>query len=432
MKKTFILLSMVLATVLLPARPAPAITADEVERAIQQTGARWMVRSGDIRSFDKGLGFIPPASFDPEKVYHRAPEAVLPDHLDWRNVGGKNYVTPVRDQGTCGSCWAFASTAALESRTLIELDTPGIDLDLSEQALVSCLGTGSCAQGGSVDGPADYFKGSGIPPEECYPYRADDSPCGSICSGSQSLTQAYTIRNWVYAGSDTLTPQLSMIKSLLVSTGSMVASLQVYEDLYRYYEGGVYTYTSGEFMGGHAVLLVGYDDHDQCFIAKNSWGTDWGEQGYFRIDYSMVGNPRIQLAKYAVAYIGSVSPRNRIVPRITINGRGGIVRTDAGNEVTVAVSLDPVQQSLTEPYEWWIWYEDASGRHSWVVPGQWVDGLSPIHNPLLQLNDCPVLTDWAPAPGIYTFHIAVDADLDGVNKGIWNSTATLEVQPVKN
>ena len=63
----------------------------------------------------------------------------LPSHIDWRDNGG-NYVTPIRDQKSCGSCWAFATTAALESATLITLGTPGVDLNLAEQMLVSCSG----------------------------------------------------------------------------------------------------------------------------------------------------------------------------------------------------------------------------------------------------------------------------------------------------
>ena len=71
----------------------------------------------------------------------------LPGKLDWRNYNNDNYVTPVKDQGACGACWAFATTAALESKVLISQNTPGVPLDLSEQLLTSCSGSGTCAAG---------------------------------------------------------------------------------------------------------------------------------------------------------------------------------------------------------------------------------------------------------------------------------------------
>ena len=365
MKRLFILLFC--AGLLLPYQ-VYALSGDEVEKAIQQTGARWTARSGDQQPVAKGLGLRRPVALNPAKAYRRQTAAILPAHFDWRNVDGKNYVTPVRDQGTCGSCWAFASTATLESRTLIDLDTPGVDLDLSEQALLSCDGEGNCVDGGMLDDAANYVKGSGIPLEDCYPYRADDSPCGNICPGSQSLNQAYTIRDWIYFGGGETPPDLTVIKSLLVTTGPMAVEFEVYEDFY-YYESGVYSHTDGEDKGAHAVLLVGYDDRDQCFIVKNSWGTGWGEEGYFRVDYSMVADEKIRFANYGLAYLGTATPQNRLVPSITVNGQGSYVFALEGEEVTVAIGMNPVLQSLTKPYEWWVWYEDETGRYSWVVPG---------------------------------------------------------------
>jgi len=87
---------------------------------------------------------------------------------DWRSFNSKNYVTPVRDQGSCGSCWAFSTTAALESYTLIQNNTPDVNLDLSEQVLVSCGQAGNC-KGGWPDRASDYLKSSGLPLESCYP-----------------------------------------------------------------------------------------------------------------------------------------------------------------------------------------------------------------------------------------------------------------------
>jgi C1A family cysteine protease len=74
----------------------------------------------------------------------------------------------------------------------------------------------------------------------------------------------------------------------------------VYED-FKHYKSGVYSYVSGKKLGGHAILLVGYDDKEQCFIVKNSWGPDWGENGFFRIAYSELDSV-VGFGKNTVAY----------------------------------------------------------------------------------------------------------------------------------
>ena len=91
--------------------------------------------------------------------------AALPT-LDWRNANGVNYVTPVKNQGSCGSCLAFAVTAALESQHMIT--STGMPLDLSEQILVSCSGAGSCS-GGSPGSASNYIKTTGLPLESAFP-----------------------------------------------------------------------------------------------------------------------------------------------------------------------------------------------------------------------------------------------------------------------
>ena len=91
-----------------------------------------------------------------------------------------NYVTPVRNQGNCGSCWAFATTAALESYTLIKNSLPGQELNLAEQVMVSCGGAGSCG-GGYIGTAANYIKNTGLPLETCYPYSATNGTCSAAC-----------------------------------------------------------------------------------------------------------------------------------------------------------------------------------------------------------------------------------------------------------
>jgi C1A family cysteine protease len=199
------------------------------------------------------------------------PPTGMPAGLDWRNNGG-NFVTAVKNQGGCGSCWAFASTAALES-SLLRSGMPA--LDLSEQVLVSCgiaggYDVGSCA-GGTVQGASEFIRNTGLPEESCYPYTSTDGTCSNACANWQATAHKISSWGWVAITS----PTVDVLKSGLYSLGPLVTTMNVYDDFY-YYTGGVYTHTSGNLAGAHAVLLVGYDDAGQYFTVKNSWGTGWG------------------------------------------------------------------------------------------------------------------------------------------------------------
>jgi C1A family cysteine protease len=223
-----------------------------------------------------------------------APLFTLPTALDWRNNGG-NFVTPIRDQGGCGSCWAFASTGALESSTLIANQTPGIDLNLSEQVLVSCGALGSCG-GGPIDETPDFMKSTGLPVESCYPYTATNGACSNACSNWHANT--YRISSYQYVSANA-----SSLKSALYNYGPLVTAMSVYEDFFSY-QSGIYHYVSGGLAGGHAVLIVGYDDVEQYFIVKNSWGAWWGESGFFRIAYSQLSSP-VGFGESTIAYQGT-------------------------------------------------------------------------------------------------------------------------------
>ncbi|MBP1599829.1 MAG: putative cysteine peptidase [Acidobacteria bacterium] len=171
-------------------------------------------------------------------------------------------------------------------------------MDLSEQVLVSCSGSGSCS-GGSSASASNYVRDVGLPVESCFPYTASNSPCTSACADYRSLT--YSIVGLHRASSTTITAE--DIKKGLYYYGPVVASMYVYNDFYSY-RSGVYSYATGSYVGAHAVLVVGYDDVNQCFIVKNSWGTGWGDAGFFRIAYSEVGG-NSKFGYSAIVYEGS-------------------------------------------------------------------------------------------------------------------------------
>ena len=268
-------------------------TIKKIQTLIDEAGAKWT--AGETFLSDKswsywknyvGLTFEPiTAPLLKEDVFSAQP----PIALDWRNAGG-NYVTNIRHQGKCGSCWAFAMTAGLESYVLINQNISGTDLDLSEQAMLSCSGTGSC-NGGRLS--AYYLEKTGLPPEEYYPYTATNGTCSDLLEGWQ---------NEVYKIGDSKSVQRdeTSLKKALVKYGPLPTALMVYEDL-MHYKSGIYSYVTGKKLGGHAILLIGYNDAEEYFIVKNSWGTKWGEEGYFKIAYSEVKYP-IMLGMSTLAY----------------------------------------------------------------------------------------------------------------------------------
>lgn len=285
----------------------------QVRAAIAEKQAKWQAGETSMTRLSPAerrqrLGLVKPVLAAGAEVMVMAdlPVVGAPPSLDWRDNGG-NFVTPVRNQGGCGSCWAFATAAALESSVLREANTPitteNPDLNLSEQVLVSC-GTsgsndaGSCS-GGVIQYASDYIRDTGLPLETCYPYTGTDGSCGSACGTYNTAT--YRIASWAHV--TTTSPTVSAIRDALASYGPLVTTMDVYTDFYSY-SGGVYTYTTGSLEGGHAVLIVGYSDAGQYFIVKNSWGAGWGESGYFKIAYSELGTT-VNFGDYTLRYTGS-------------------------------------------------------------------------------------------------------------------------------
>ena len=257
-------------------------TLTQIQSAIKSSGAKWVAGETSLSRLSRsdwqhrvGLGFAPVKA--PRLLMMAAPQAT-PASVDWRDHNG-NFVSGIRDQGQCGSCWAFSMTGALESYVLLNQNKPGTDLNLSEQVLISCGGAGSC-NGGQLD--ASYLQSTGLPPASYYPYTATNGTCTTAKPGWK--THTYKIGTW-----GSVDQNLDAIKSALATYGPLPIAFYVYED-FMHYKGGIYSYTTGKELGGHGVLLVGYNDAEQYFIVKNSWGPGWGENGFFRIAYSQMSN----------------------------------------------------------------------------------------------------------------------------------------------
>ena len=258
----------------------------QLNETIKNNGQNWKAGENWVTALSPeervklcGEFMVPPENAAAKLITIQVPES-LPTHLDWTDNDG-NWVTSVKNQGQCGSCWAFSANAQVETWWKISNDSLANDIDLSEQFLISCSDAGDC-DGGSTYEALEFYRDNGVPTESCLEYSASsDIPCSNACSNW--LDEAITIPGWGFITLDE--DILDNIKAA-VYRHPVSASYLVYNDFY-YYSSGIYEHkeVAGEESGGHAILIVGWDNDQEYWICKNSWGANWGENGYFRIKW---------------------------------------------------------------------------------------------------------------------------------------------------
>lgn len=201
-----------------------------------------------------------------------------PESVDWRTHGA---VTPVKNQGQCGSSWAFATTGAMEGAGFIQL---GNLKSLSEQEFLDCNTSNSGCYGGQIDN-ALFFAMNGITTESRYPYRARVG----VCRGSLPVIQVTTYSQVPQNNEPAL--------ALAVTQQPIAVGVEADSTLFQFYKSGIITSPNCGTTLNHALLIVGYGTENGVpyWLCKNSWGTAWGEQGYIKIGRSLTndGNPGI-------------------------------------------------------------------------------------------------------------------------------------------
>lgn len=193
----------------------------------------------------------------------------LPDSIDYRKKG---YVTPVRNQGSCGSCWAFSSVGALEGQ--LKRKT-GKLRNLSPQNLVDCVETNNGCGGGYMTNAFDYVKQNrGIDSEESYPYVGQDQSCQYNPKGKAAKCRKYVN---ITEGSE------KDLKHAVAKVGPVSVGIDASLSSFQFYTKGVYYDKDCNIQNiDHAVLAVGYGTAkgSKYWIVKNSWGEEWGDKGY--------------------------------------------------------------------------------------------------------------------------------------------------------
>ncbi|MGE8066179.1 C1 family peptidase [Pseudomonas sp. NPDC089569] len=204
-----------------------------------------------------------------------------PPIWDWRFANNQNRVTSVKDQGLCSSCVSFACCGVLEATARISV---GYTIDLSEADLHFCSAHGATCGGWSASDGLDAATVRGVVDEASFPYLSaftgGPEPTCTVVPDRQF--KAYKAKGKVILNT------AAERKAWIANHGPVVASFHVYDDFYSV-GSGVYHHVTGAEAGYHAVAIIGYSDIDRCWIAKNSWGPTFGENGFFRIAYGECG-----------------------------------------------------------------------------------------------------------------------------------------------
>lgn len=230
----------------------------------------------------------------------------LPTSFDWRNTTiGQKCKPSVLNQGICGCCYSFATAECFSAR--ICAVTGGPYVDYSPQDILACDKRTMVCNGGVIDVAFNHLEEYGISSLQCVPYAEGNTPDGTLipsvkCNSfacnvpNVNFTKAYCVK-----GTSVQLTGRDKIQNEIFLRGPLATLMTVWSDLSNY-QSGIYRQTTGTQQGGHAVLLVGWglDNGVNYWIVQNSWGADWGEGGYFKIDMDDKNSDMASSAFYCV------------------------------------------------------------------------------------------------------------------------------------
>jgi len=245
---------------------------EKIREAIKSSGAKWQAGETSISQLPPDgrralLGGLK-EEVSPDEILKTSSGVALPSHFDWRDHNGYNWMTPIKGQ-PCSNCWAYAAVGAFEAMIKIESNRPNTTPDMSERFVTWC-GKGECT-GWWMGATLEVLKNMGVPDEACLTV----SHCVDTCE-NRFFRSAF-VSSWGYVN-----PVPADMKDMIYNNGPVTTWMMIYTDFYNY-TGGVYQHVYGPEEGGHFVVICGWDDTESYWICRNSWGTNWGESGWFRI-----------------------------------------------------------------------------------------------------------------------------------------------------
>ncbi|MBN2093047.1 T9SS type A sorting domain-containing protein [candidate division KSB1 bacterium] len=289
----------------------------------------------------------------------------LPKSIDWSFRD-----SPVKDQQQCGGCWAFSSIGLIENI--------GNFKDLCEQVIIACTkeaNKSSGCKGGWMAVAMEYINKNGVPPEDCYPFTSTNGVCNNQCTNPKYLVKIKKFDQMPGRWGEPA--KLNDLKTVL-QDGPITVGMRVPPDgSFNRYTGGIYHYRGAKFeMTGpsHAVLLVGYDDDQRCFKVKNSWGTRWGDGGYFYISYDDVTG-YVKFGSYATGASDVYIEGDYSQDIITIENTGKSVLTVTNiksdrswlSANPGSISSIPAGQKQTVNVNVTNWSAVATPKQSWTI-----------------------------------------------------------------
>jgi C1A family cysteine protease len=347
--------------------PAQMSTTDiqDIQKAIDSKGATWTAgetsRTQMTLEERKGMlgAVIDPSSANQRVQPEPSSQAAAPAYFSWGDNYGRNWMSPIKNQASCGSCWAFATAGIFEARLRINSNKPNMWVDVSEENMVSCW-KGSC-DGADASWVMSYFQTYGCPDENCFPYTSGDgtaTSCDERCTDWAS--RSYDLTSYGNFSS----PSVNTIKNHIMAYGPVSVHILVYED-FDAYTGGVYQHVTGAYEGAHLIIFYGWDDANNCWLAKNSWGTNWGESGPNSTD----GWFRIRMGANEVgceSWIYFLQPIGLNYPTVTSTSpaRNAVNASPSDNiSVTFNVDMDATTINASSVFA----HGEISGPHTGTV-----------------------------------------------------------------
>jgi len=285
-----------------------------------------------------------------------------PKEFSWRNYQGRDWISPAKNQEPLGTCYVFAAMGALESVINIREENADLDLDLSEQYVISCLPSAGSAWSGGVafqaykyimDTSPEGNNYNGIIPETCFPYQGKDGvSCSEKCDDwVDHLIPIHGYGFWIPDGSP---EDRDRIKTQILEKGPVIAGLCVIKMFQRcsiLFHNPSFVFSTLQKTSGvnHEAVLVGWKDDPKImnggyWIVKNSWGADWGDNGFFNIAYGCLG-----IDKECITWVEYDSPS---IDSLPVADAGGPYVGYVGQDILFDARNSFDSEGAISSYEW--------------------------------------------------------------------------------